>query len=514
MVQLSKAFLEENILSSKLTIPTNWDKLPEKVLQFGTGVLLRGLPDYFIDKANRQGVFNGRIVVVKSTNIGRPNAFAEQNGLYTIHNKGIQNGKIIHEVILVSAISRVLSAKEDWDEILNVAISSQLEVVISNTTEVGITLDENDNLDSSPPVSFPGKLTAVLYKRFLHFKGDINKGLVILPTELISDNGVKLKAIICELATVHQLGQDFINWLNVANQFCNTLVDRIVPGKLPLDEQQKSEKELGCLDDLAIMAEPFKLWAIESDSKRVPKVLSFAKTDEGVIIASSIWKFKELKLRLLNGSHTFSCGLAVLCGFRTVKDAMQNETFSQYVRILMENEIVPTIIGNEIGQDEAFTFAQNVIDRFNNPFLDHEWLSISFNFTSKMQMRNVALLQGFTDTSKSIPQYMALGFAAYLRFMKCTMNNDGSYLGHNGKREYTLNDPDAPIFASLWANHDAKEIVDKVLENEVLWKMNLNKVPGLPEDILYFLNLLQNNPALEVIDQLHGQNLKKIKGIA
>lgn len=508
MAQLSKAFLEENLTSSKLTIPVNWDKLPEKVLQFGTGVLLRGLPDYFIDKANRQGVFNGRIVVVKSTNIGHTDAFTEQDGLYTIHNKGIQYGKNIQEVILVSAISRVLSASQHWEEILNVAISPQLEVVVSNTTEVGITLDEKDNLDSSPPVSFPAKLLAILYKRFLHFNGDVNKGLVILPTELISDNGTTLKAIIIKLAIIHQLSQDFINWLNVANDFCNTLVDRIVPGKLPPEEQIQSEKELGYLDNLAVMAEPFKLWAIESSNKRVSQVLSFAKTDEGVVITSNIWKFKELKLRLLNGSHTFSCGLAILCGFRTVRDAMQNKTFLQYVRLLMEDEIVPTIIGNEIGQDEALTFAQDVFDRFRNPFLNHEWLSISFNFTSKMQMRNAALLKGFAERRKSVPQYMALGVAAYLRFMKCEMNKDGAYLGFTEKKQYIINDPDGPFFASVWANDNLKEIVVNVLKNESLWKMNLYDIPGLAEDILYYLKLLQNNPALEVIEQLHVSKIK------
>jgi tagaturonate reductase len=349
---------------------------------------------------------------------------------------------------------------------------------------------------------------AVLYERFLHFDGDIDRGLVILPTELISDNGVKLKEIITRLADIHQLGQDFINWLNVANHFCNTLVDRIVPGKLPLEEKLQSEKDLGYSDDLAIMAEPFRLWAIESDSERVSKVLSFAKVDEGVVIAPNIWKFKELKLRLLNGSHTFSCGLAILCGFETVKDAMQNETFSQYVRLLLENEIVPTVIGNEISHNEALTFAENVIDRFSNPFLNHQWLSISFNFTSKMQMRNSELLQGFVNKYNSVPQYMALGFAAYLRFMKCEKNKDGTYIGHIGDRYYTINDPDALIFANLWTSHNPKELVDKVLKNEGLWKMNLNEVTGLADDVFYFLQLLQERDALGLIKQLHSQNIR------
>src|SRR5690606_10814078 len=166
-----------------------WDQLPEKVLQFGTGVLLRGLPDYFIDKANQQGVFNGRIVVVKSTDRGGISEFSDQDSLYTLHIKGIENGKEVQKSKIISSISRVLTATQDWDKIIDVAIKDELELVISNTTEVGVVLDMKDDLNAKPPHSFPGKLTALLFKRFLHFQGDESKGLVILPTELISDNG-------------------------------------------------------------------------------------------------------------------------------------------------------------------------------------------------------------------------------------------------------------------------------------------------------------------------------------
>jgi tagaturonate reductase len=508
MSKLNKTLLNNNILSKNIKSPIdNWDKLPEKVLQFGTGVLLRGLPDYFIDKANRQDVFNGRVVVVKSTNRGGTDEFAEQDGLYTIHNKGIQNGKEIQETIIVSAISRVLSASEQWEEILAVGISSDLEVVISNTTEVGIVLKENDSLSALPPDSFPAKLTAVLHKRFIHFNGDSSKGLVILPTELISDNGIKLKEIVLKLAQINKLGEDFINWLNTANYFCNTLVDRIVPGKLPLEEQVQADKELGYADDLAIMTEPFRLWAIESDDARVSEILSFAKVDDGVVIAPNIWKFKELKLRLLNGSHTFSCALAILCGFETVKEAMQNEDFLQYLRSLMNDEIVKSIVGDEISEKEALNFASSVVDRFSNPFLNHQWLSISFNFTSKMEMRNAALLGAFAQKYQSVPQHMALGFAAYLRFMKCEKNKDGDYAGVIGNKSYILNDADAPLFASLWASQEPKELVNSVLNNEVLWKRNLNEIPRLADDVLHYLQLLQSKDALDVIKQLNNQKV-------
>src|SRR5690606_27636328 len=220
----------------------NWDQLPEKVLQFGTGVLLRGLPDFFIDKANRQGIFNGRIVVVKSTDKGSTDEFLKQDNLYTLHTKGIENGVEVQQSTIISSISNVFSASSQWNAILDTALSEDLEIIISNTTEVGIVLNSRDDLQASPPASFPGKLTTLLYRRFLYFNGDLAKGLVILPTELVSDNGSKLKSIVLELSELNNLEAEFSKWLNDANYFCNTLVDRIVPGSLPQEDQKLVER--------------------------------------------------------------------------------------------------------------------------------------------------------------------------------------------------------------------------------------------------------------------------------
>lgn len=481
MAKLNKAFLKGNKLSDGLVSPVQgWDQLPEKVLQFGTGVLLRGLPDYFIDKANQQGLFNGRIVVIKSTDKGGVSEFEDQDSLYTLYIKGIENGSEVQKSKIISSISRVLVATEDWGEILDVAIQDELEVVISNTTEVGIVLDTKDDLKARPPHSFPAKLTALLYKRFLHFRGDGSKGLVILPTELISDNGSKLKEIIIELSRIHNLGEDFIAWINQANHICNTLVDRIVPGKLSKDDQKHEELKLGYVDDLAILVEPFRLWAIESSSDEVKRVLSFATIDKGIVIVPDIGKLKELKLRLLNGSHTFSCGLALLCGFSTVKEAMRDEDFVLYLQHLLQEEIIPAITGEEISEAEAHDFAGDVIDRFSNPFLDHSWKSICFNYTSKLQMRTVALIESYTRKRQIAPQYMALGFAAYLLFMKDVEDDESS-------------------LSSLWKKHNSSELVDIILKNQKLWNIDLSKVPGFAEAVKTQLQLLLNYPALEVI---------------
>ena len=301
-------------------------QLPEKVLQFGTGVLLRGLPDYFIDKANKQGLFNGRVVVVKSTAQGGSDEFEKQDGLYTLCVRGYDNGTVVDKFILNACISRVLAASESWKEILACAANPEMQVIISNTTEAGIVLVDDD-VNAAPPSSFPGKLLAFLHERYKIFKGDLNAGFVILPTELITDNGKKLKEIVLELATRNKLEEGFIKWLNEANDFCSTLVDRIVPGKLSNADKEAAERHLSYKDELMIMSEVYSLWAIETDSERAKAKLAFSACDKGVVIAPDINKFKELKLRLLNGSHTFTCGLAILQGFATVKEAMENETF-------------------------------------------------------------------------------------------------------------------------------------------------------------------------------------------
>lgn len=282
--------------------------LPEKVLQFGTGVLLRGLPDYFIDKANRKGVFNGRVVVVKSTDGGDAVAFDKQDGLYTLCMRGLVNGQSVEENVISSSISRVLAAATQWEEVIRCAHNPALCIIISNTTEVGIEL-VNEDIFNQPPVSYPAKLLAFLHERYKAFDGSSTAGMVIVPTELISDNGKKLKAIVFELAQLNGLEEKFIDWLEQNNHFCNSLVDRIVPGKPAADKKKLLEAQLGYQDDLITMSEVYSLWAIEGN-QHVKDVLSFSSVDSGIVITDNITHFKELKLRLLNGTHTLSCGVA------------------------------------------------------------------------------------------------------------------------------------------------------------------------------------------------------------
>jgi tagaturonate reductase len=472
--------------------------LPEKVLQFGTGVLLRGLPDYFIDKANKAGLFNGRVVVVKSTAHGDTSAFDKQDGLYTLCVRGIENGKKIEEDIVNASISRVISAATDWQAILQCAANPEMELVISNTTEVGISLVD-DNVHGTPPVSFPGKLLAFLLARFEHFKGAADKGMVIVPTELLPDNGRKLKEIVVVLARNNHLSEEFVQWLLQHNHFCNSLVDRIVPGKLPAAMQAATEQALGYKDELMIMSEVYRLWAIESSAEKVKKVLSFSEVDSGVVIAPDINVFRELKLRLLNGTHTLTCGLALLAGFDTVKQAMEDEAMSNCIEAMMMQEIAPAITDIYIREDAAWRFAHSVLDRFRNPHLEHRWISITMQYTSKMKMRDVPILLRHYQRTQEVPAMMALGFAAYLLFMRSERTADGRYEGTANGVSYTITDDQAGWFHESWKRLEPAVLVRTALSNKALWGTDLCELKGFPQAVATMLNAMMTNGAAAMV---------------
>jgi tagaturonate reductase len=505
-MQLSKKNIPVIKPRAGLVIPNEkLFSLPEKVLQFGTGVLLRGLPDYFIDKANRQNIFNGRIVIVKSTEGGGPDIFDQQDGLYTLCVRGIENGKPVEENIIHSCVSRVLSASSQWNDILECAANRELQIIISNTTEVGIVLDVNDNLQGSPPKTFPGKLLAFLYERYRVFNGDASKGMVIIPTELITDNGKKLQAILEELAKHNNLESGFIDWLKNSNDICNSLVDRIVPGTPPPPMQVRMESENGYTDQLMIMSEAYHLWAIESGKEKVHEILSFAKADPSLIITNDIDLYRELKIRLLNGSHTFSCGLAFLSGFNTVKEAMENAEFAAYISHLMLQEIAPAITNKNISIDAAREFRSKVLDRFRNPHIEHQWLSITLQYSSKMKMRNIPVIQNYLERFDDVPECMTLGIAAHLLFMKCAPGKDGKFYGEINGTKYPVNDDHAGWWAEKWNKAGSPEqLVRDVLGDESFWGIDLLKAPEFVKAITSKLQkLLQIGvaPVLKMISQ-------------
>lgn len=491
----------KNIASEKVLVPDDEVfELPEKVLQFGTGVLLRGLPDYFIDEANNAGIFNGRIVVIKSTSRGDTTAFDRQDGLYTLCERGFKNGKQIEENIICSSISRVLNAHEEWAEVLACAHNPDLKVIISNTTEVGIQLVKDD-IHKYPPVSYPGKLLSFLYERFVACKGSPDSGFVIIPTELILDNGKKLESIILELAHLNSLEDDFIEWLESSNYFCNSLVDRIVTGMPDKEIREQLEKELGYQDDLLIMSEVYSLWAIEGDEK-VKEILSFEEANEGVIIEPNIDLYRELKLRLLNGTHTLTCGLAFLAGFDTVDKAMENEKFLLFIEKLMRDEIAPSI-PYLVDDERKQVFISKVIDRFRNPHIHHHWINITLNYTSKMQMRCVPILLQHYEKHESAPPLFAFGFAAYLYFMKAVRKTGEEYFGEVNGEAYLIDDPMAEKFIKFWKSENVEDVVSEVLSDTSLWGQNLNRLNGFADAVKQNLNSIVKKGAAQSLQSLH-----------
>lgn len=389
-------------------------QLPDKVLQFGTGVLLRGLPDYFIEKANQKGVFNGRIVVVKSTEIGDISSFKEQDNLYTLSIQGIKNSQIVNEHIICSAISKILHANTQWSEVLTSAANPGIQLIISNTTEAGLQYVE-EKLTHAPSISFPGKLTQCLYHRYVHIGHSPDSKIVILPTELLTDNGFILKKIVEKLIHFNDYPSSFANWVNEKVIFSNTLVDRIVPGKLSDEQQQNLLEKYGYTDLHAIMCEPYALWAIEG-GQEVHDLLTFSTVNEEIKIVPDITQFKELKLRILNGSHTLLCAKAIAEGFKTVFLAMNNPIFKNYAEELIFEEIIPSLPA-EIKKDDKLSFAKDVIDRFSNQNIEHKWTSIAVQYPMKLTIRVLPLLKSYINTTGIPPSKMVECIKEILYFL-------------------------------------------------------------------------------------------------
>jgi len=411
--------------------------LPERIIQFGTGVLLRGLPDYYIDKSNKQGIFNGRIVVVKSTTHGDTTSFDDQDFLFTHIVRGFVQGESVDSHIINAAISRILQARSQWNEILDCAANPKINIILSNTTEQGLVYVE-ENIKTDIPESFPGKLLAFLYHRYQTLGHSETSDIIVIPTELIEDNGQLLKGFTFKGAGFNELENDFLIWLQDHVSFCNSLVDRIVPGKPADDLLLGIENILGYRDNHLIISEPFNLWAIEGDQK-VREILSFAKADDGIKIVEDISVYKELKLRLLNATHILSCGNALIEGHTMVAEALENPHFNQMVMLLIDE--IKSSIPKDIAESDITAFAESVIDRFKNPYIRHPWSSIILNYTDKMKIRAIPLMAEYYRKFDQLPQGMLKGLAAYFYISIPDKVENGNYFKNVNDKWIRLQDP-------------------------------------------------------------------------
>lgn len=457
------------------------DRLAERVLQFGTGAFLRGFVECFLDQANRDGRFAGRAVIVGSTGSGRAGVLDEQDGLFTLCTRGLRHGEPVDACRVIASISRGLSAAQDWSAVLELAASPDLELVVSNTTEIGITLDAEDRLDLDPPRSFPGKLAAVLAHRAQAFGHDPERGLVILPCELIEGNGDRLRAIVLDLAERWDLPEPTRAWIAEANTFCNTLVDRIVPGHPDEATYAKLAARLGYEDPMLTVAEPYALWAIEGDAALADR-LAFLAEQPGVTVTPDITDFRERKVRLLNGTHTLLVPVSLLCGNETVRETMTDEVTGAFVRRVMLREIVPSL---PMDQQAASAFAHDVLDRYANPFMRHELRSITLQQTSKMRVRVLPSVERYAERFGEAPPLMCFGFAALIA------------LKRRGFDGLAADDADA-----RWHELGAEVSATHVAADEALWGTPPDAIPGFSETVGRHLDAIERLGAREALYQL------------
>jgi tagaturonate reductase len=469
-------------------------ELPEKAVQFGTGAFLRGFVEYFVDEANRQGRFGGRIVMIGSTGSGRDRVLGEQDGLYTLSVQGMEEGVAKREHRVISSVSRAISSRTDWEEALRVAREPALELVFSNTTEVGIRLDEEDRPDLSPPRSFPGKLARFLLERARAFDHDAGKGVVVIPCELIEDNGDRLKEIVLALAGRWGLEPRFARWVEEAVPFCNTLVDRIVPGTPGEEALERHYEELGYRDGMLTECEVYRLFAIQGDAALAER-LGFAAADPGIVVTDDVSPYRERKVRLLNGAHTIIVPAALLCGLETVREAVEDERVGAFLRRVLLQEMVPTLRA-----EGAEAFARAVLDRFANPYIRHALLDITLQSTMKMRVRVVPTLLAYAEQNGEVPESIAFGFAAFLLFMRGEMQEELRAAGRA-----VPSDDRAEDLRRLWAGagDDADSLaalVRRVCADRELWGADLTEVPGFAESVAGHLGTMRREGVPAALD--------------
>ena len=479
------------------TIEKKYGNYPEKVLQFGEGNFLRAFVDWMIDKANRDGIYRGSIVLCQPIAQGLKDMINAQDGVYTLAMRGAENGQPVENIEVITSVSRCINPYENYEDLMEIARSADLEVVVSNTTEAGIAYHEGDRLTDRPPVSFPAKVTAFLYERYKAFNGDPQKGLLFLPVELIDNNGAELKRIVLKYAEEWELGQEFTEWVNTANEFTSTLVDRIVTG-YPRDEISYFEEKLGYKDNIIDTSELFNLWVIEGDKKWADK-LPVHKTDANVIWTDDVKPYKKRKVRILNGAHTSTVLAAYLAGFDIVGDFMKDDTVRTFMNDVIYKEVIPTL---DLPKEELESFAAAVNDRFANPYIKHNLLDIALNSCSKFNARCLPSLLGYVEEKGKLPKCLTFSLAAFIKFYQGEWK-DGVYTGtRKDGTQYPLRDDESVIrfFADAWSGNDAEGTAEAVLSNKDFWSgKDLTEVPGLKDAVAGYLREMEEKDIKEIM---------------
>ncbi len=509
MENLNRQLLTNGIkFNDDLAIGTT-EKLPEKIIQFGEGNFLRAFVDYMFDEINAQGLFKGGITLIQPIPGGDflRDILNNQEGLYTLIARGREDGKKVAAKRLITCVNRCINPYVDLNTYNECAKNPELRFVVSNTTEAGISWTEEAMVTDAPQDSFPAKVANFLYIRFKEFNGDMSKGLVFIPCELIDDNGKTLKKYVLQHAANWKLGDEFINWIENACVFTSTLVDRIVTG-YPRNEAKELCEEFGYEDNAIDTSEIFHTWVIEGPAE-LEEELPFPKAGLKVIFTPDVKPYKKRKVRILNGAHTCSVLGAYLAGYDIVRDVMNDELFYKYLEDALNNEIIPAITGPGLTLEDLKGFADAVFDRFKNPFIDHKLLDISLNSTSKFEARVLHTIQEYYAQKNELPKILTFSFAAYLAFYRGTEIKDGALIGHRGNDEYPIKDSADVLefYKNAWTGVDTSdkaavaELVAKVCANKDFWlgsdlNTELGDFPQIVADHLY--NILNDGVVAEI----------------
>ncbi len=462
-----------------------------KIMQFGEGNFLRAFVEWIIQNLNDKGAIDADVAVVQPMPFGRVKDLAAQDGLYTLRLEGIDGGKIVKSSRVIDVIGDCIDPFTEYEKFLKYGESEDLQVIISNTTEAGIAVDPTDTDFSVCPKSYPGKLLALLKRRYDHFGGDPSKGLAIIPCELIDNNGDELYRCLTELAKINNMDEKFIEWVQKANHYTSTLVDRIVPG-YPKNEIEEIRKETGYIDNNVVKGEIFHLWVLKKEPF-VQKVLPADSTGLNVIFADDIKPYKQRKVKILNGSHTAMVPIAYLSGIDTVGEAVNDPVIGKFVRDFVFEEVNPTI---DLPQDQMTAFANSVIERYQNPFIRHELMSIALNSTTKFKTRLLPTLTDYVRIKGELPQHLLFSFAALVTFHK----------GKRGEEDIALKDDPEYLakWKELWDGFDGcyKCLAKKALGWTEAWGMNMNEIhPEITATVAKYLEAIGTKGMKKAVEE-------------
>ncbi len=468
---------------------------PERILQFGGGNFLRAFCDWMFHVLNQETDFSSSVIVVKPTERGDYVELREQDGLFNVALDGIREGELHSEVTLVESVSRVIQPYKQWDEYLKSAEQPGIRFVVSNTTEAGIKFNAEDKLEDQPAKEFPAKLTQWLYHRYQFFNGAADKGLILLPVELIEDNGDALRKTILEYAAAWNLDTDFATWIKESNYFCSTLVDRIVSG-YPKNRAEAIQTDLGVEDKLLVAGEWYHSWVIKAPAEAKAE-LPFDKTDLNVQFVEELGPYREMKVRVLNGAHTSLVPVGYLAGIRTVIESMRNETVVNHIDTVLTEEVKPTLV--DFSSEEIDAFSKAVTDRFKNPTLQHFLIDIALNSTSKFKARLQPAFLDYYKANGSFAKRIAFSLACLIRF----------YKGEFGGEAINVRDDQEVLdfFKAEWSKvdggkQDLEALVTNVLTSETVFAGAMNAVEGLPAYLVAQIKSIDSIGVIESLKQL------------